>query len=137
MQFSAEFIQKVVNDPAHAEQIRDSKQFMQAVMRRSTTEPGFRQQLLDSPKEALASQYQQVFGKAIEGGFPVDVRFVEPTSDLTLVLPPVIDPEAELSDEEMAAVAGGITPTVLLVVSYAGGVGVSIGVVWAVDKLTS
>jgi lactobin A/cerein 7B family class IIb bacteriocin len=43
--------------------------------------------------------------------------FVENKADATVVLPAVIDPNAELSDAELEAVAGGILPLIAAVLT--------------------
>jgi hypothetical protein len=138
MQFSPEAVKQIANDPANAEAIRESQKLFQGIMARSTTDRAFRDQLVSSPKDAIAAQYREMFGKEIDGGAAaLDIQFVEPQGDFTYVLPNRVDAEAELSESELAAVAGGITPTVALVATYVVGVGVSLGVVWAVHELTT
>lgn len=137
MQFTPEAVQQIANDPANAEAIRESKVLFQAVMQRSATDRAFRDQLIASPKEAIAEQYRTQFGKEIDSAaLALDIRFVEPQGDYTYVLPNRVGQDQELSESELASVAGGVSPTLALVGSYAAGVAVSLGVVWAVEKLT-
>ena len=81
---------------------------MQKLLLRSATDQEFRRKLLTTPREAL----REFHGREIPAG--VDVRFIENTADATFVLPDPIDPAAELSEQEMEAVAGGITLAPLL-----------------------
>jgi hypothetical protein len=81
---------------------------MQKLLLRSATDQEFRKKLLTTPREAL----REFHGQEIPA--TVDVRFIENTADATFVLPDPIDPAAELSEQEMEAVAGGITLAPLL-----------------------
>jgi ketosteroid isomerase-like protein len=136
MQFSQEAVRSIANDPANAEAIRESQKLFQGIMARSTTDRAFRDQLLASPKDAITAQYREMFGKEMDAAAgALDIQFVESQGDFTYVLPNRVDAEAELSESELAAVAGGITPTVSLVATYALGVGVTLGIVWAVNQL--
>ncbi len=138
MRFSPEVVQSVIRDPANAAALRESRQLFQGIMSRSATDPGFRRQLLTEPKAAISEHYRNVFGKELApDALPVDVRFVEPQGEFTYVLPDRTGAEAELSETELATVAGGITPTIALAISYAGGVAVTIGVVWVVHEITT
>jgi hypothetical protein len=74
---------------------------MQKLLSRSATDQEFRRKLLTEPREAL----REFHGRDIPAN--VDVRFIENTADATFVLPDPIDPAAELSEQEMEAVAGG------------------------------
>jgi hypothetical protein len=78
-----------------------AKGFIQGVLSRSATDLEFRKRLLENPREAL-SQYAG-------GPLPesLDVAFVENTGDATIVLPDPVDPDAEISEAELEAVAGG------------------------------
>jgi hypothetical protein len=135
MQFTDKALQDLANDPANAEQVRQSQELMHSIVKRSSTDVAFRQQLLTSPKSAIAQQSRDVFGRELtEADIAIDVRFIEPVGEMTIVLPAEIDPAAELTEDELSAVAGG---SLLLVASYAAGVAVSLGVVWAVKELTS
>ena len=71
------------------------------LLARSATDAAFRQRLLAEPSAAIA----EFTGRPAPEG--MDVRFIENTVDATIVLPDYIDPSAELSEEELEAVAGG------------------------------
>lgn len=81
---------------------------MQKLMSRSATDQAFRQKLLTTPREALS----EFHGREIPAN--VDIRFIENTADATFVLPDAIDPAAELSEQEMETVAGGIWPLAVI-----------------------
>lgn len=103
--------------------------FLPGVLRRSATDLDFRQQLLADPTAALT----EVLGRA--PSHPVNLVFVENHADVTLVLPDPIDHAAELSEEELEMVAGGVSsdPATLAVVGSIVGViasGVAIYDAW-------
>jgi hypothetical protein len=85
------------------ESAKQAEQMMSALLSRSATDPTFRQQLLTQPRAAV-SEY---LGREVPESF--DVTFIENRADATIVLPAAIDPEAELSEQELEAVAGGST----------------------------
>ena len=135
MQFSPDVVQQVINDPANAETMRESKRLWQDIMKRSSTDKAYRQQLLTSPKDAIAAQYRETFGREVPAeALAADIQFVEPQGDFTYVLPQRAGAEGELSESELATVAGGGTPA--LVLTYIAGVAVTTGVVWVVEKIT-
>lgn len=74
---------------------------MQSLLARSATDAEFRAQLLSDPRAAVA----EFTGRALPESF--DAVFIENTADVTFVLPPAIDPQAELSESELEAVSGG------------------------------
>jgi hypothetical protein len=88
------------------------------LLSRSATDMAFRKQLLADPHTALA----EYAGKN-PADVPADFRvvFVENHAYATFVLPDPIDPEAELSAEELEAVAGGteIVATILACIASA------------------
>ena len=86
-------------DPQIAERAREQ---MDGVLVRSATDPEFRQQLLSDSRPALS----QHFGREIPAG--VNIAFVESApGTATMVLPDFVGAEAELSETELEAVAGG------------------------------
>lgn len=136
MRISPEVVQNVVRDPANAEALRESRQLFQGIMSRSASDPDYRRQLLTDPKPAIAAHYREVFGKELKPeALAFDVRFVEPQGEFTYVLPDRVGAEAELSETELATVAGGVTPTVAFAISFAGGAGTTLGLVWLVEKI--
>ena len=81
---------------------------VERLMSRSATDPIFRAKLLHAPREALA----EFSGRDLPAN--LDIRFVENTASATFVLPDVVDPTAELSNEELEAVAGGSELSIVL-----------------------
>jgi hypothetical protein len=106
------------DDPKAAEQAQSS---LNEVLTRSATDMPFRQLLLSDPRAALS----QHFG--VEAPASVNLAFIENKADATVVLPNVIDPNAELSDAELEAVAGGILPALAVI-------GIGYCITWAADK---
>ena len=81
------------------EAAQQAQQAMQALLSRSATDLDFRNRLLADPSAAIAEHTGQASGTA-------NVVFVENTADATIVLPDFVG-DAELSEEELEAVAGG------------------------------
>jgi len=86
---------------ANPEALKQGQELLQGVLARSATDTQFRQKLLVEPRAAFA----EYTGREIPASF--NVVFVENQADATIVLPNAIDPEAELSEQELEAVAGG------------------------------
>lgn len=106
-----ENIQEDLKDPKNAAEFEKGQALMRGVLKRSTTDPAFRRKLVATPKDAIAQYYKDVNGVDLAGGAQnLNIHFVENKGDLTMVLPPAIDPEAQLSDAELQTVAGGGTP---------------------------
>ncbi len=95
----------------HPEAIAQGQQNLQEVMRRASVDAEFRKQLIANPHEAL----YEVTGNQIPKS--ANIVFVENKADVTVVLPPYQDANAELSEEELEAVAGGITPVLSIIAS--------------------
>jgi len=93
---------------SNADLSKQAEAQLQKLLHRSAIDQEFRKKLLTTPREAL----REFHGQEIPA--TVDVRFIENTADATFVLPDAIDPAAELSEEEMQTVAGGITLAALL-----------------------
>ncbi len=78
-------------------------QALQAITARSAEDRAFRKQLLENPRAAM----QKIMGTAI----PEDLRikFIEkdPDIDVLIVLPECLLEEGELTEEDVAEVAGG------------------------------
>lgn len=79
------------------------KEEMQDILARSATDPAFREKLLSEPKAAI----EEHTGNEVPED--VEISFIENQGDATLVLPEYNDPEAELEDDELEAVAGGVS----------------------------
>lgn len=84
---------------------------MQELLARSATDVVFRKKLLNDPHAALA----EFTGRPVDS--KVNIVFVENKADATVVLPPAVDPAAELSEQELEAVAGGISPVLTVIAS--------------------
>jgi hypothetical protein len=80
----------------------EAEQAIEQIIQRAQTDRQFRQLCLDNPNSTV----QEVTGKDIPEGFTL--RFVENQgADLTVVLPDLVDGNAELSNAELEQVAGG------------------------------
>ena len=79
----------------------DAQARYQALLSRAATDPDFRTRLLTEPNQTL--------GEFIDQEIPANVKiaFVENEADATIVLPDPVDRSAELSEDELEAVAGG------------------------------
>ncbi len=73
----------------------------QALLMKSATDMEFRGQLLENPREAIYGYTGNQLPETIE------IKFVENQADATIVVPPFQD-AAELTEEELEAVAGGV-----------------------------
>jgi hypothetical protein len=93
------------------DQTRMAQDQIQAILTRSATDMEFRQLLVSDSRAALS----QHLGHEVPDS--VEIVFVENKADATVVLPAVIDPNAELSDAELEAVAGGILPLIAAVLT--------------------
>jgi hypothetical protein len=81
---------------------QEAEQAIAQIVKRAQTDSEFRQLCLNDSNAAA----QEATGKDIPEGF--SLRFVEnQNADLTVVLPDMIDTNAELSDAELEQVAGG------------------------------
>lgn len=103
---SAALIDRYQQEPEFAQQVNER---MNALLTRSTTDPAFRQQLLTTPRAAIA----EFKGEEYTG--TTNFVFVESKADITVVLPDFIDPAAELAEDDLASVAGGCTPTIIFI----------------------
>ena len=89
------------------EVVEAGQEALNKVLARSATDAGFRTRLLADPREALA----EALGREVPATF--DIAFVENTAGVTVVLPDFVDPDAELSEDDLEAVAGGL-PIILV-----------------------
>jgi hypothetical protein len=100
-------IEAARQNPAQA---REAQEHLQAILTRSTTDAEFRKLLLTDSRAALS----QHFGREVPES---NIVFVENQADATVVLPNVVDANAELSDAELETVAGGILPLIAAVLT--------------------
>ncbi len=70
---------------------------------RAAIDREFRQRLLSNPNDALT----EVTGVNVPAAFKVKFVEKDPSVDAMFVLPDLLDPNGELSAEELEAVAGG------------------------------
>jgi hypothetical protein len=84
-----------------------AKQKYTELLERSAIDREFRNTLLTNPRAAVAE-----FGGRDISDVPAsfNIAFIENKAGATIVLPPMISAEAELSEEELETVAGGTTP---------------------------
>lgn len=94
-----------------AEFKQEAEEKYRELLSRSATDPQFRQQLLTDPRAAIS----EFSGHAAAPDF--NVVFIENKADATIVLPDPVDSEAELSEQDLEAVAGGITPILGIIAS--------------------
>ena len=104
----------------HPEAVEAGREEFNKVLARSATDAAFRTRLLADPREALA----EALGREVPATF--DIAFVENAAGATVVLPDFVDPDAELSEDDLEAVAGGIEP--LTVALICGGIGILVGI---------
>lgn len=130
-----------MNATAATEAYRTDSQFAaaandkwQGLLARSATDMEFRAKLLSDSPAAIAEFARQDLSAMAT--LP-NVKFIENTADATFVLPDFIDDAAELSDAELEAVAGGVTPGVIVVTTatpeIAGGICAVAAIIAAVD----
>lgn len=105
-----------------------SEETLRDLMAKASHDAEFRDGLLTNPNQTLGA-----YG-GIEFPTDFDVRFIESEADVTIVLPDFIDESAEISEEELEAVAGGIpnpTPTTTWICSA---IAVTALTLWAYDE---
>lgn len=101
-----EHVSADLENPAELAEFQKGEQFLQLVLQRSSTDESFRTALVTDPRPAIAAYYAEMYDDGGNIG-QIDLHFVENAGDMTVVLPPFIDPSGELSETELEAVAGG------------------------------
>lgn len=91
--------------------LAQGQQELTDVLTRSATDMTFRQRLLEDPAAAI----EEATGRPFQ--HPFNIAFIENKADATIVLPDVASPAAELSEEELEMVAGGVSSDPLTVAS--------------------
>ena len=86
----------------HQGVVAESQKTLDEVLRRAASDDAFRDALKTNPTPALS----EAFGTSFSG---YDIAFIENEADVTIVLPDPIEAAAELSEDELEAVAGGAT----------------------------
>jgi hypothetical protein len=100
-----EAIEAVRRNPDAAQQAQNK---LQQMLARSAVDPAFRAQLLTAPHVAMS----EFLGKPVAD---LGVVFIENKADATIVLPDLVDLEAQLSEADLETVAGGGTPVIVSV----------------------
>ena len=83
------------------ELVDSGRKQLDAVLKRSATDPTFRHNLLTDPHKTL----EEFTGQPISATY--NIKFVESHGVPTIVLPDPAGPVAELSETELEAVSGG------------------------------
>ena len=78
-----------------------------------------------APSSDPAAAVTEFTGNEVPESF--NVTFIENKADATIVLPDYVDPEAELSEEDLEAVAGGDLVTGILVGILVLEIGIAVG----------
>lgn len=98
----------MINSQQNPEAVREAQEMMQAILARAATDLSFRETLVSDPRAAITEHT----GREVPEDF--DMRFVENEADATIVLPDYRDPEAELDEEQLETVAGGLFPFLVI-----------------------
>jgi hypothetical protein len=80
---------------------------LQSILDRAGTDPDFRNRLLNDPRDAIF----ETFGVMIPANFRIKFIERDPGVDALVVLPDVVNPSGELSDDQLETVAGGVEET--------------------------
>ncbi|MBW4509344.1 MAG: NHLP leader peptide family RiPP precursor [Scytonematopsis contorta HA4267-MV1] len=88
-------------------QAKTREDIASTIIARSLEDGAYRQELLNNPA-AVKEEIEKAMGQTLPNNF--QVRVVEETSNMVyLVLPPAINSDEQLSEEQLEAVAGGWT----------------------------
>ncbi|MYF61260.1 MAG: NHLP leader peptide family natural product precursor [Gammaproteobacteria bacterium] len=90
----------------------EAEERMNELLTRSATDANFRSLLLTEPRAAIA----EFTGQEVPA--EVDIHFVENQGSATFVLPDPINPDAELAEDELDAVAGGGISVLIIATLY-------------------
>ena len=104
-----------------AEELKSRRDLEAKLVAKAWKDASFASALKSNPKEAIKKET----GMSIPGD--INVKIVEENANqvyIVLPKPPSANAQAELSDDQLEAVAGGITPTVasIAIVSAAAGI---------------
>lgn len=118
---------------ADAAEIESGSKRLQALLSRSATDMAFRHRLLSSPRAAI----KEFSGSDVPDGLRVE--FIENKGGPTVVLPPFVDADAALSEQELEAVAGGSEPVTTVILTVAAAIGSAVvsaeGMLWVLKHM--
>jgi hypothetical protein len=77
---------------------------LQSILDRASTDLAFRDRLLNDPRDAI----YEAFGVMIPANFRIKFIERDPSVDALVVLPDLTSRNAELSDDELESVSGGV-----------------------------
>jgi hypothetical protein len=106
--------------PTATEYLNHVGEKTQQLLARSASDMEFRRKLLTDPRAAIAEFTGRDLSEVPESP---KVVFIENKADATFVLPDPVDSAAELSEAELEAVAGGVTPVIASILSIIASIG--------------